>query len=1395
MKGDFSNWYYEMKENFNGVLHQQGKVLLDRDWNDEIMFKTNWQHQLGKDVIGHDVAAVSAHEYNNFRIQKISNIYETEKGVKVINLQITPGRLWVDGSLIYLKQKLNAEDAASVIDEPKIIKRIATPLEFIDVERAQGIAATKIMVFLEVWQDVINGFQEPKLLIEPALNGIDTTERLQTMFSFKYLEIDSDAINCSNFHEYIKYSEKGRLSASFRADVEIDEECPKLVSGGYTGLEHRFYRIEMAKTNLKEGPFFKWDRNNGSLVGRGIFNITEEEKVVEIKANLQPILYSDYLGSETGADFYMEIVDYNEELGMYEPLYGAKVKLMERKMLKVEKDEEYLDLRKLANKEQIFFRLWKGIKSVSDYTLNGKLTNKNKLESGICLAFDRDNKKSYRPGDFWTFPVRADAITLDGKESKKEIFVLKEPFGINYRLIPLAIKDNDDIKDCRIPFRPLVSQKNCSFYTVGDGSTSYGDFDNIDEAFRRLPKKGGEIRILPGNHEINLEIDRSNITISGCGERTKISNKPGDNQPIFSIRNSKNIILRNMNLSHLEKVNAINIIESEAIAISNNIISVNRGGIQITNNSKKIAITNNIIQGGTGSAIILGNGIQIQNLQNLLDEYNDNIDLFQSLSSHFPTLSDVMIENNQISNMGESGISTSNLFEYSPTDSDRIAILKDNQNELQHAFELFFQNAQEVSPSQYWIKNLYICKNKINNYFQEFDNLNNENVIKFDFKIRGLGGISLISCKNLIVQNNKINEEGIYPVCGISVKYGEEIKIFDNSINFSSDQNPSDLNIYKYSKGIYVKARNCYIEENNVNVNNMNINQGGIQILGGSERMIIMNNSIKGGDGPGITLGNGIPIKRVIELRKNENSKISSNLEDLEKFLSPFFTYLSDIRIENNDISNMGASGISSANFFTFEPFDNSFSDNDENIIKNNILPIIKPFFQLGNVIVNLNINNNIIQDCLKNFNVMCKLPIPILGFHLELELNEEFRNRGLGGITLLSCLNLIINNNKIMDFGMWPTCGIYIKYGENIDISNNKIINNIGYEIDKILAKEFWLYNSGGIIIELALSDSILSELKGFQEFPIQDEPIPLSAPLFNRYAARIHGNVVHPHYGHSLILFAIGPVSVLNNSFKTPIATAPIDYHTQPPFKIEYGIIEKMEIDKFPENWSECGPEGSVTVISKHEKRDNVLYLNGSTELSPKREFDLQPNGTIELWIYFKEDTSYSEIKILNNNEGEVVVIGVSNNEWYYYDGGSTQYTDLPVLEQWYRVCIDFSIDGTYKGLSANTFKFKIFNTDGSLYYDSPYAAYVERGAAKFISFYTLNKECWVDDICLWYQKPFPSRNLIELPDKDIIKNIRSSCGAVFILNFGGFNNFLEIQTLSRPSSICPATTYQIE
>lgn len=58
MKGDFSKWDSAKDQNFSGVLLQQGRVLIDSDWNAQTQIDIDWKDLIVRDAIGTNVAAV-----------------------------------------------------------------------------------------------------------------------------------------------------------------------------------------------------------------------------------------------------------------------------------------------------------------------------------------------------------------------------------------------------------------------------------------------------------------------------------------------------------------------------------------------------------------------------------------------------------------------------------------------------------------------------------------------------------------------------------------------------------------------------------------------------------------------------------------------------------------------------------------------------------------------------------------------------------------------------------------------------------------------------------------------------------------------------------------------------------------------------------------------------------------------------------------------------------------------------------------------------------------------------------------------------------------------------------------------------------------------------------------
>ncbi len=507
MKGDFSKWTLQPDRNFNDVLHQQGKVLLDSDWNDRVQLTDHWHVTAGQDLIGSGVAAVPAAGPDGFKVVQADATGAT------IQLQVEPGHCWLDGRLVYLEG-----------DGPQT--RHADYLDSSSGDAGSIVAGTtRDAVVLEVWQEALNGFQLPDQLIEPALGGPDTTERLATASAFKLFRL-SDGDQCWNLAGKLKddTSGLGKLEVTLTPSASSGEECPVVTAGGYTGFEHNLYRIEIAHLDVPaSGMRFKWSSLNGGLVGRGDYDATDPlSKTITLTANLTAIT------SLLRKQFYLEMVEYNETAGHWEIIFGANAVLNGNVL---ELGQEFYTLRAPAQ-TNVFFRLWDGLELIEDYKKPSGTTLEKELQDGIRLGFDSESSNTYRPGDYWQFTVRAGQ-----KASTDSLLADQIPQGPVRRRAPLAIvhwnasltatSEAAEIDDCRRVFRPLTNQKICCTYTIGDGERSQGDFNDFDEALRQLPEDGGQLCLLPGVHRIHTTIDqRHKLRITGCGRQTIVTCLP-----------------------------------------------------------------------------------------------------------------------------------------------------------------------------------------------------------------------------------------------------------------------------------------------------------------------------------------------------------------------------------------------------------------------------------------------------------------------------------------------------------------------------------------------------------------------------------------------------------------------------------------------------------------------------------------------------------------------------------------------------------------------------------------------------------------------------------------------------------------------------------------------------
>lgn len=528
MKGDFSKWGLSSADNYSGVLHQQGRVLLDQDWNAAQQIQALWREQAGRDIVGDGVVAVPAAAPDSLQILGAS---ASAGGVE---LKLAPGRAWVDGVLLHY-------DASSALNA----EYLQPPLQDPPFDVSSIAAGVRDAVVLEVWDEALSAFQDPLTLLEPALGGPDTTERVQTYLAVKLKRLQPGE-DCGDLDLVDDVGSRGRLTVTPSPTTVIPGPCPVPDSGGYSGFEHCLYRIEIAEPKAGVARF-KWSQFNGGLVGRGEYTpIDAGSGTVAITANLSMLEQSGL------DDFYFEALAFDPADGHWRVRMSAQAALGAGGTLALTAVEGGWP----APMETAFFRLWNRIENVGDFPLGLPLDNE--LNDGIRLAFDTPASGLYVPGDYWTFPARAAGVAFDPSVWPNAA----PPQGVVHHRAALGVLTwsgsaptslmlgKDDIHDCRQPFLPLAKMRGCCTYTVGDGRHSFGQFTSIQAAVDALPVEGGTICVRKGTYDESVRIrGRVNVRIHGCGPSTRVRAIQDQRQgalPALWIRDCDGVALEDM---------------------------------------------------------------------------------------------------------------------------------------------------------------------------------------------------------------------------------------------------------------------------------------------------------------------------------------------------------------------------------------------------------------------------------------------------------------------------------------------------------------------------------------------------------------------------------------------------------------------------------------------------------------------------------------------------------------------------------------------------------------------------------------------------------------------------------------------------------------------------------
>ncbi|HEV2805972.1 MAG TPA: DUF6519 domain-containing protein [Chthoniobacterales bacterium] len=533
MKGDFTRFTFRPPKHYRNVNHQQGRVGLDADWNEQAEITAYRTETEARDVIGLSGAPKHA---AGFAIGNGTGF----------DFSISAGRFYADG----------------ILCENETPVRYRSQLDF---PSPPSLSAGRHLIYLDVWQRHITALDDPEIR-EVALGGPDTATRTKIVWQVKTLPVDGQT-KCASAPKAwtdLVTPPTGKLSARAQPDAQSDKPCIVPPGAGYRRLENQLYRVEIHDSgNLGSSgaaPTFVWSRENGC--------ITAQVKAI----NLSQITLTNFR-ADSPAGFapgqWIEIIDAGQEL---RGEAGALVKITAVDDLVLTVSSA---LPPLTPSTKV--RRWDSAGLIS-VAIPGTNNGFMPLEDGVEIKFENGN---YRTGDYWTIPARTNSGTVEWPPDPNTPTnpLPLSPAGINHhyaRLAVIQVAGNGAVtvaEDCRHLFPPLTELEDCcGCCTKTVGQTDAADFKTLQEAVDSLPEKGGHVCVLDGVYQEKLIISgRHDIVISGCREQTVLRPRLAEDAetgPIIRIeKNCTNIRIEWLSFLQGER-SAIEVLDSSGVTIS-----------------------------------------------------------------------------------------------------------------------------------------------------------------------------------------------------------------------------------------------------------------------------------------------------------------------------------------------------------------------------------------------------------------------------------------------------------------------------------------------------------------------------------------------------------------------------------------------------------------------------------------------------------------------------------------------------------------------------------------------------------------------------------------------------------------------------------------------------------
>ena len=494
MKGDFARVSFDPTLHYSQVFQQQGRVLLEADWNEQAHIQLHLLRSLARDLVGPCWAAGGGFAITG----STTNADGSSKPLPLTDWQLAPGHFYVDGILCV------NEAACTLAQQPSA----PTP----DYGVADGKSGFEnppagFALWLDVWERHLCAVEAPRIA-DVALDGVDTASRAQVVWQLRLLDqpraqqqlddvtaalktrqqaagSSADAAAIKQQLAEVAQLRKGldggnqtnaspcallrqllgaraayalpRLRAELAPQESDDDPCVIAADARYRGCENQLYRVEIHQGGPAGTASFKWSRENGSVV----FAVTRSDLGAAADDGSAPLTVTlARLGRDArlglAANNWVELVDDRYTLGQraYPLLQVIAIDLASCSVtLNVPKNTTPWPLDDDPRRHPLL-RRWDQHDAVSAQGVLAVAEGAPiALEDGIQVSFEPGGL--YATGDYWLIPSRvAGNGQLDWPMTGTAPAALP-PRGLHHHAVLGVSGDNGGYDECCCRFDSL----------------------------------------------------------------------------------------------------------------------------------------------------------------------------------------------------------------------------------------------------------------------------------------------------------------------------------------------------------------------------------------------------------------------------------------------------------------------------------------------------------------------------------------------------------------------------------------------------------------------------------------------------------------------------------------------------------------------------------------------------------------------------------------------------------------------------------------------------------------------------------------------------------------------------------------------------------------------------